>query len=604
MRIPRTGGPESYTVAGGGRPGLQHRPGWSDTGSMPHDRRGSSRPPRRPDARVQRSLVAPGKRTLTSRLPVQRAPQPAPAHGEPAARGELAGPGHGSPVPPLGDVHAAAAHGTGGAGGTLPHIDQIQRSFGRHDMSRVVAHTDDKAAVGAEAMGADAFATGDHVAFRGQPDLHTAAHEAAHIVQQRGGVQLQGGVGEAGDAYERHADQVADLVVQGKSSEALLSQVAAPGSASNSDAVQRRVFVGGKQVHKDDATGAPEEWIDDDTVRSYRSRDEMTRHAAGATDYLGNLPDGTWVRFDPHGLNVLGENHSVVKLDTVMVAVGSKSFIYERFSDEDMAEGSALKSAYDAENADKFAKLGVAADPDKKKFGAEPLLPKLGQAMNMALPYFLGDKPLAELTRESRNHVGNPVQRYLKLAWAHTRDARATLDQKLAAGQVVPPRLAELAQIHAAVAGSLDSFITSLPVDGWIGDALARPGREELLPLLAQFAIAFTDAMIEVAIADPSSGLDAAAKEKFGTRQATSTEKNKMFMGWRDTQFEESVARAAQSGVRYAGMGATHLRHLAAGRLPPAARPYYMDGPDLTRFQKETARLAKVASKGRGMERT
>jgi hypothetical protein len=551
--------------------------------------------------------VAPGKRTLTGRLPaVQRASGPDPARSEPADRGPLVGPGYGSPIPPLGDVHAAAAHGTGGAGGSLPHIDQIQRSFGRHDVSKVVAHTDERAAAGAEAMGADAFATGDHVAFRGPPDLHTAAHEAAHVVQQRGGVQLKGGVGEVGDAYERHADQVADLVVQGESSEALLDQHAAPGPASSGDAVQRRAFVGGRQVRKEDAaaSAAPEGWIDDDTVRSYRSREEMALHAAGATDHIGNLPDGTWVRFDPEGINVLGENHSVVKLDTVMVAVGSKSFIYERFSDEDMPEGSALKTAYDAENADKFAKLGVAADPDKKKFGAEPLLPKLGQAMNMALPYFLGDKPLAELTRASGNHVGNPVQRYLKLAWAHARDARGPTEKKQAAGQVVPPRLAELALIHAAVADSLDTFITSLPVEGWIGDALADPARQELLPLLAQFAIAFTDAMIEVAIADPTSGLDAAGKEKFGSRQASSTEKNKMFMQWRDTQFEESVARAAQSGVRYAGMGATHLRHLAAGRLPAGAHPYYMDGPDLTKFQKETARLAEMASKGRGRERS
>jgi hypothetical protein len=64
------------------------------------------------------------------------------------------------------------------------------------------------------------------VAFARSPDLHTAAHEAAHVVQQRGGVQLKGGVGEAGDSHERHADAVADLVVQGKSSESLLDRVA------------------------------------------------------------------------------------------------------------------------------------------------------------------------------------------------------------------------------------------------------------------------------------------------------------------------------------------------------------------------------------------
>jgi Domain of unknown function (DUF4157) len=52
-------------------------------------------------------------------------------------------------------------------------------------------------------MGATAYATGDRIAFAGAPDLHTTAHEAAHVVQQRAGVSLPGGVGQAGDAYER-----------------------------------------------------------------------------------------------------------------------------------------------------------------------------------------------------------------------------------------------------------------------------------------------------------------------------------------------------------------------------------------------------------------
>lgn len=68
-------------------------------------------------------------------------------------------------------------------------------------------------------------------------DLHTVAHEAAHVVQQRGGVQLKGGVGAAGDAYERHADAVADRVVAGESAEDLLAQGAAGGGAP---ALQRK----------------------------------------------------------------------------------------------------------------------------------------------------------------------------------------------------------------------------------------------------------------------------------------------------------------------------------------------------------------------------
>ena len=68
------------------------------------------------------------------------------------------------------------------------------------------------AAKATQDMGALAYATGNHVAFGGSPSLHTAAHEAAHVVQQRSGVQLKGGVGEVGDSYERNADAVADDV--------------------------------------------------------------------------------------------------------------------------------------------------------------------------------------------------------------------------------------------------------------------------------------------------------------------------------------------------------------------------------------------------------
>ncbi|HVV81640.1 MAG TPA: DUF4157 domain-containing protein, partial [Kofleriaceae bacterium] len=141
-------------------------------------------------------------------------------------------------------VHAAAATGISGSAGRLPHFDAIQRSFGRHDVSGIAAHTDGAAARGAQAMGAEAFATGDHVAFAGAPSLHTAAHEAAHVVQQRAGVHLKGGVGEVGDAHEQHADAVADLVVRGESAEGLLDHYAGAGAAAASPVqqlVQRKV---------------------------------------------------------------------------------------------------------------------------------------------------------------------------------------------------------------------------------------------------------------------------------------------------------------------------------------------------------------------------
>ncbi len=136
------------------------------------------------------------------------------------------------------DTLAIAADGVAGGSSSLPHAQAIQTSFGRHDVSGIEAHVGGRAANAADAMGATAYATGSRVAFKQAPDLHTAAHEAAHVVQQRGGVQLKGGVGESGDVYEQHADAVADRVVRGESAESLLDTHA--GTQSPRPAVQHR----------------------------------------------------------------------------------------------------------------------------------------------------------------------------------------------------------------------------------------------------------------------------------------------------------------------------------------------------------------------------
>ncbi len=94
------------------------------------------------------------------------------------------------------------------------------------------------AEVSAASPSAAAYATGDAVAFATSPDLRQAAHEAAHVVQQRGGVRLDGGVGQGGDVYEQHAEAVAQLVVRGDSAQGLLDQHA-PRGGGGGPAVQK-----------------------------------------------------------------------------------------------------------------------------------------------------------------------------------------------------------------------------------------------------------------------------------------------------------------------------------------------------------------------------
>jgi len=150
------------------------------------------------------------------------------------------------------DVHAAAARGIGGTAQPLPHLAAIQRSFGRaHDLSAVQAHVGGPATTACDDMGAHGYASGAHVAFARAPSLELAAHEAAHVVQQRSGaVQLSGGVGAVGDRWEQHADAVAARVVSGRSAADLLPA----GGGVATGAVQHQLVQREENMSVDDGS--------------------------------------------------------------------------------------------------------------------------------------------------------------------------------------------------------------------------------------------------------------------------------------------------------------------------------------------------------------
>jgi hypothetical protein len=123
-------------------------------------------------------------------------------------------------------AHGIADAGVRGASGSLPHLDRIQSSFGRHDLTDVQASVGGEARAANQQLGSLAYARGRQIAFKESPDLRLAAHEAAHVVQQARGVRLKDGIGRPGDRYERQTDLAADYVVAGQSAEALLDDVA------------------------------------------------------------------------------------------------------------------------------------------------------------------------------------------------------------------------------------------------------------------------------------------------------------------------------------------------------------------------------------------
>jgi hypothetical protein len=143
-----------------------------------------------------------------------------------------------APGPSSSDPVATARAGTSAGGGALPHLDLIQASFGHHDVSGVNAVVGGTATDASVELGANAYAVDSAIGFSSSPDLHLAAHEAAHVVQQRHGLAPSDGIDTPGDAYEQHADAVADAVLAGQSAEALLDDIATGAAAA--PAVQRQ----------------------------------------------------------------------------------------------------------------------------------------------------------------------------------------------------------------------------------------------------------------------------------------------------------------------------------------------------------------------------
>ena len=150
---------------------------------------------------------------------------------ETAARPEMA------PTSALGSL---AAGGVAGASSPLPHLDRIRAAFGSHDVSRIRVATDSTATKAARGLGARAYAYGEAIAAPGAMDLRTAAHEAAHVVQQRAGAVPGGDGSQPGDASETEADAVADAVVRGSSAAAMLDAMHARGGGARA-MVQRIV---------------------------------------------------------------------------------------------------------------------------------------------------------------------------------------------------------------------------------------------------------------------------------------------------------------------------------------------------------------------------
>lgn len=82
-------------------------------------------------------------------------------------------------------IYEAANRGIRTQSAQLPYAAEIQRSFGRHDISGIQFHNGPAAAQSDHDIEAKTYATAGHVVSEGAISKHTAAHEAAHCITQQ-----------------------------------------------------------------------------------------------------------------------------------------------------------------------------------------------------------------------------------------------------------------------------------------------------------------------------------------------------------------------------------------------------------------------------------
>jgi hypothetical protein len=379
-----------------------------------------------------------------------------------------------------------------------------------------------------------------------------------------------------------------------------LQQQAGNRAVAGAIAVQRYAFVRDKQVLPSHPSLSPalKAMAGDTTVRDYESGGEFAAHAEGKTDHVGTLRSpaspGTWLRFPRTGSNLLGEDHTRVTLEHVVAAVGSTNFVYEPLAVDDLSASPGMKAAYETENADRLKRMGIGGVADTRKFGSESLFPKIGFAMTVLLPLL---RSRSFDTLKKAQYVGQPAQRYLKIGWGYGKDVPAEIAARKAAGSPVPPELRKLAATCRRVAATLDPFVTGLPVDGFLGDALDTPSAGKVVPDLIAFGQDLEAAMAARLAADTT--LSDAERKRLATMpKRTEDQRGAMFAAARDMQFSHAVRDAVARGVRYAGMGQLHLAAMQAEGLPKGATGFDMTdkGIDISLFEAKTTSLAKRAT--------
>jgi len=165
----------------------------------------------------------------------------------------------------------------------------MEPRFGR-DFSGVRVHSDAAAQRSARDINAKAYAVGHNIVFGAgefAPRTHGGrrllAHELTHVLQQQAGCHTGSRISEAGDAFEQHADAVADRAAAGDSAAGLLDHFA---PVSRMSAAQL-TYPGAWQIQR---TPAPVKWTKNEIQEIQR---ELIRLGLYRLTADGDLGSGT-----------------------------------------------------------------------------------------------------------------------------------------------------------------------------------------------------------------------------------------------------------------------------------------------------------------------
>ena len=223
-----------------------------------------------------------------------------------------------------------AARGFAGPAAELPYRAEMEDRFGT-SFADVQAFRGSDARAAAGQLSAHAYTVGNRIAFGDAgPGRELVAHELAHVVQGRGGLQTKSALSEPGDALEREADAVAARVAGGQSAhdhvaryEGQVTRQARWGRAEGTAPLRKATWgnpaaAGATIFRKENPTAPAETPADDAEAReAEQAREELAAFKTKTYKQENHVPSTGYGAFDVEYLPMGAALNITVRCDFV-----------------------------------------------------------------------------------------------------------------------------------------------------------------------------------------------------------------------------------------------------------------------------------------------